>query len=147
MNGVEMVGVGEDWVVSLDVLFVDLLGIIEVLKLLIFDQNFNLIGGIVNVKVILVFDCGKEMFNLKIQDVYNELCEFYFFCFSLNGIEFLMGDKIGIGYVFFYEDCEMLIDEICYYSINEMKFYCVDFLLIDEDIVVDNFGLEILGFV
>ncbi len=56
-----------------------------------------------------------------------------------------MGDKIGIGYAFSYEDRETLIDETRHHSSHEMKFYRADFPLTDEDIAADNLGPEILG--
>ncbi|MEC8228453.1 MAG: TonB-dependent receptor plug domain-containing protein, partial [Pseudomonadota bacterium] len=145
MNGAEMAGAGEDRAVSLDALPADLLGTIEVLKSLTPDQNLNSIGGTVNVKAISAFDRGKETLNLKIQDAYNELREAHSPRFSLNGTELLMGDKIGIGYAFSYEDRETLIDETRHHSSNEMKFYRADFPLTDEDIAADNLGPEILG--
>lgn len=142
MNGAEISGTGDERKVGLDALASDMLGTIEVLKTLTADQDLNSIGGAVNVKAISAFDRGKSGMKVKLQSSYSEKREKYSPKFSLDGTQFFLDEKLGIGFAVSHEDRKTLIDESRHHSTGEMKFYKADIGLTDEQI---ESGVEILA--
>lgn len=142
MNGAQMSGAGDERKVGLDALPADLLGTIEVLKTLTPDQNLNSIGGTVNVKAISAFERGKDTLKIRIQDAYSEARGEHSPKFSLDGTQFFLDEKLGVGFAVSHEDRKTLIDETRHHSSNEMKFYKADLGKTDEEI---DAGPEILA--
>ena len=126
INGSEMSGVGDDRKVGLDAIPGDILGSIEVLKTLTPDQDLNSIGGTVNVNAISAYERGKDTLKFKAQDSYSDAREKHSPKFSLDGTQFFMDKKIGIGFAISHEDRATQIDEIRHHSSNELKFYQAD---------------------
>lgn len=126
INGSEMSGVGDDRKVGLDAIPGDILGSIEVLKTLTPDQDLNSIGGTVNVNAISAYDRGKSTLKLKVQDSYSDKREEHSPKFSLDGTEFFLDKKIGIGFALSHEDRKSQVDEIRHHSTTEMRYYQAD---------------------
>jgi iron complex outermembrane recepter protein len=126
INGSEMSGVGDDRKVGLDAIPGDILGSIEVLKTLTPDQDLNSIGGTVNVNAISAYDRGKDTLKLKVQDSYSALREAHSPKFSLDGTQFFLDKKIGIGFALSQEDRKTQVDETRHHSTTEMRYYQAD---------------------
>ncbi|WP_416305985.1 TonB-dependent receptor [Neptunicella sp. SCSIO 80796] len=143
MNGSEMSGVGDDRKVGLDAIPSDLLGSIEVLKTLTPDQDLNSIGGTVNVKAISAYDRGKTGLKFKMQDSYSQKREKHSPKFSLDGTQFFLDERLGIGFALSSEDRKTMVDETRHHSSTEMRFYQADIGFADDDAIAA--GPEILG--
>ncbi len=143
MNGSEMSGVGDDRKVGLDAIPSDLLGSIEVLKTLTPDQDLNSIGGTVNVKAISAYDRGKSGLKFKMQDSYSQKREKHSPKFSLDGTQFFLDERLGIGFALSSEDRKTMVDETRHHSSTEMRFYQADIGFADDDAIAA--GPEILG--
>tara|TARA_R110000868_G_scaffold237524_2_gene492122 strand:- start:2362 stop:5349 length:2988 start_codon:yes stop_codon:yes gene_type:complete len=126
INGSEMSGIGDDRKVGLDAIPGDILGSIEVLKTLTPDQDLNSIGGTVNVNAISAYDRGKDTLKFKVQDSYSTLREKHSPKFSLDGTQFFLDKKIGIGFALSQEDRKSQVDETRHHSTTEMRYYQAD---------------------
>ncbi|MDN4501231.1 TonB-dependent receptor [Alteromonadaceae bacterium BrNp21-10] len=126
MNGSELSGVGDDRKVGLDAIPADMLGSIEVLKTLTPDQDLNSIGGTVNVNAISAYDRGKSGLKMKLQGSYSDLREEYSPKFSLDGTQFFLDEKLGIGFAVSTESRASQVDETRHHSTTEMRYLQAD---------------------
>lgn len=126
INGSEISGIGDDRKVGLDGIPADILGSIEVFKTLTAEQDLNSIGGAVNVNAISAYERGKNTLKFKGQDSYSTLREKHSPKFSLDGTQFLMDRKIGIGFALSHEDRKSQVDETRHHSTTEMRYYQKD---------------------
>ncbi|MGL1958449.1 MAG: TonB-dependent receptor [Colwellia sp.] len=146
MNGSEMAGVGDSRAVGLAGITGDSLGAIEVFKTLTPEMNLNSIGGMVNVKAISAFDKGKESFKIKIQDSYQELSEQHSPKFSLDGTEFFLDKKIGVGFSAGFEDRKTHVEDIRQHSTAIMPLRQADLGFVDGKAqAVEPFGDTIIA--
>jgi iron complex outermembrane receptor protein len=126
INGSAMSGVGDDRKVGLDAIPGDILGSIEVLKTLTPDQDLNSIGGTVNVNAISAYDRGKSTLKAKVQDSYSTLREEHSPKFSIDGTQFFLDKKIGIGFALSQEERKSQVNETRHHSTTEMRYYQAD---------------------
>lgn len=99
MNGSSLASAGGDTrAVSLNALPSDMLGSIEVNKVLTPDMDLNSIGGNVNVSTLSAFDKNKDSLKVKVQGYYQDYAEELSPKISLSGTNLLFEDTIGLGY-------------------------------------------------
>ncbi|MBA6225372.1 TonB-dependent receptor [Colwellia sp. MB02u-18] len=146
MNGNEMAGADDSRAVGLAGITGDSLGSIEVFKTLTPEMNLNSIGGMVNVKAISAYDKGKESLKFKVQNSYQVLSEQHSPKFSVDGTEFFLDKKIGIGFSGGFENRKTHVEESRQHDTAPMTLRQADIGYVDGSVqTVTAYGDQIIA--